>query len=209
MLRALASDKPKQWDSIVPQAEFAYNHMVNRTTSRLPFSIVYAKSPNYTMDLVSVTHIHSTAAKNFTDNYVQQHEAVKAQIEASNAKYKHATNKHRLTKSFQVGNLVLVFLRKEHFPMGAYHKLHKKKLGPFQVLKVLNENAYLLDFFDDLKILPIFNIADLYPYIPPDVALSLSFEIMGDFVEGKEQMMEKKPELKLDEEDKDLGKSQN
>lgn len=29
MLKALASDKPKQWDSILPQAKFAYNHTVN------------------------------------------------------------------------------------------------------------------------------------------------------------------------------------
>lgn len=191
-MRALANDKPKQWDSIIPQAEFDYNHMVNRTIGKSPFSIIYTKAPNNTVDLVFVTHIHSTASNNFTYNYVQQHEAIKSQIEAFNAKYKLAADKHMRTKTFQVGNLVPVFLRNI---TGTYHKLKKKKLGPFQVLKVLGENSYLLDFPDDLKISPIFNIVDLYLYIPPDAFLSSSFEIMGNLVEGRKELMTKEPGL--------------
>lgn len=41
MLRSLADDKPKQWDAVVSEAEFAYNSMVNRSTRLAHFSIVY------------------------------------------------------------------------------------------------------------------------------------------------------------------------
>lgn len=79
---------------------------------------------------------------------------------------------------------------------------------PFQILKVLGENSYLLDFPDDLKISPIFTVADLYPYVWPNAALSLSVEIEGDFVDGREELMRPNPKPELEEEDDDSDKSQ-
>ena len=37
LLRCLVGDNPKGWDMILPQAEFAYNNSVNRSTSKSPF----------------------------------------------------------------------------------------------------------------------------------------------------------------------------
>ena len=39
-LRFLVGDKPKGWDLILPQANFAYNNSVNRSTRKSPFQIV-------------------------------------------------------------------------------------------------------------------------------------------------------------------------
>ena len=47
LLRCLVGDKPKGWDLILPQAEFAYNNSVNRSTGRSPFQIMYG-SNDYT-----------------------------------------------------------------------------------------------------------------------------------------------------------------
>lgn len=41
MLHSIASDKPKQWDIKQPQAEFAYNNMVDRNTGFTIFSCLY------------------------------------------------------------------------------------------------------------------------------------------------------------------------
>ena len=37
LLRCLVGDKPKGCDMILPQAEFAYNNSINRSTGKSPF----------------------------------------------------------------------------------------------------------------------------------------------------------------------------
>lgn len=45
-LHNLVGDKPIQWNLTLPQVEFAYNNMTNRSTRKMPFAIVYSKPPN-------------------------------------------------------------------------------------------------------------------------------------------------------------------
>jgi hypothetical protein len=41
LLRSLVTEHHSSWDNILPQAEFAYNDSVNRSTGKSPFQIVY------------------------------------------------------------------------------------------------------------------------------------------------------------------------
>ncbi|KAI0522622.1 hypothetical protein KFK09_005007 [Dendrobium nobile] len=55
----------------------------------------------------------------------------------------------------------MVRIRPERFPKRTVKKLHAKSVGPFKVIKKINENAYVLDLSADFDISPSFNIADL------------------------------------------------
>ena len=95
-------------------------------------------------------------------------EGVRQKLEATNAKYKEATDKKRYEKIFSVGDLVLVYLRKERFLVGTYNKLKDKKFGPFQIIKKINNNPYVVALPPDMNISSTYNVAYLYEYHPSD-----------------------------------------
>ncbi|KAL5803600.1 hypothetical protein ACOSQ4_031905 [Xanthoceras sorbifolium] len=64
-------------------------------------------------------------------------------------------------KQFEVGAQVMIRLHPECFPSGSYSKLHALWAGPFQILKKLGPNAYVVDLPPTYTISPIFNVEDL------------------------------------------------
>ena len=194
LIRCISGEKPKQWDLALSQAEFAYNSTVNRSTGQSPFAIVYCVPPKHALDLVPLPELPNTsiAAENMAERIQTMQDEVRQRLEASNAKYKEAADKKRREKIFNEGDLVMVYLRKERFPAGTYNKLKDKKYGPFQVVKKINNNAYVVALPADMGISSTFNVADLYEYYPPDDADSgnsgsSSFQVGGTDVEQTAQ----------------------
>ena len=137
LIRCISGEKPKQWDLALSQAEFAYNSLVNRSTGKSPFVIVYCVPLKHALDLVPLLELPrvSQAAENMADRIQAMQEEVRQKLETTNAKYKEVANKKRREKIFNVGDLVLFYLRKERFLVGTYKKLKDKKYGPFQITK--------------------------------------------------------------------------
>ncbi|KAA0063034.1 serine/threonine-protein kinase TIO-like [Cucumis melo var. makuwa] len=61
LIRCLSGTKPKQWDLVLAQAEFAFNNMKNRSTGKCPFEVVYTKQPRLTLDLASLPTAMNTS----------------------------------------------------------------------------------------------------------------------------------------------------
>lgn len=170
MIRCLVGDHPKQWDTVLAQEEFAYNAMVNRSTGRAPFDIVYSKPPNFTMDLVYLPHLRNKTEADFADQVVQTHREVTRNLEEANARYKLTADKHRRPKSFSVGDLVMVHLSKDRLPACSHPKLCDRKYGPFRISAKINDNAYQVELQPDLALSSTFNVRDLFEFFPSDGA---------------------------------------
>ena len=69
------------------------------------------------------------------------------------------------------------YLKRDKFLKGEYNKLKMKKIGPYRILKKFLANAYELEMPTGVGISPIFNVADLYPYVAGDT---------GPFAEGED-----------------------
>ncbi|OWM72158.1 hypothetical protein CDL15_Pgr018041 [Punica granatum] len=145
-------------------SEFAYNNEVRSSIGRSPFSVVYIKPPRHALDLLKLpkTHGVSVATRNMANQWHKVHGEVK-KPEQANAKYKHAPDLHRRKQLFEVGDEVMLFLRKERFPLGTYGKLQPKKYGPYKILCKINDNAYVVDLPSSLGISKTFEVADIYP----------------------------------------------
>ncbi|CAL1390463.1 unnamed protein product [Linum trigynum] len=166
MIRSLCGDKPRQWDLFLPQAEFAYNTAVHSATGKSPFSIVYTSPPRHVVDLIPLppASVASKAAIDMVHDFQAVKQEVRTKLEAVGQKNKAAADIHCRSKVFAVGDEVMVFLRKDRFPVGTYAKLKPRKYGPFKVLRKINDNAYVVDLPADMIISNTFNVADLYAF---------------------------------------------
>lgn len=81
MLQCVVGDHSKNWDLALPQIEFAYNCLPDRSTGRPPFSIVYTKAPDKSIDLVAIPHPKSMATVDFADQITQLHQDMKQKLE--------------------------------------------------------------------------------------------------------------------------------
>jgi hypothetical protein len=165
LLRSLVTEHHSSWDNVLPQAEFAYNNSVNRSTGKSPFEIVYGRQLRGVSKLRDSQIITKSAStEGFPEAMKELHSRVKQRLLKSNQEYKRRADQHRRQLQFKVGDLVLAHLRKERFPRGTYNKLKMKKIGPCRVLKKLGENAYEIELSGEIGISPTFNVSDLYPY---------------------------------------------
>ena len=103
---------------------------------------------------------------NFLVLYMKSlHEEVKLRLEKSNQKYKENVNNSRRHHFFEVGDEMMVHLKKGRFPIGTYNKMKMKKFFLCRILRNFDSvNAYEVELPDDMDVSPIFNYIDFYEY---------------------------------------------
>lgn len=166
LLRSLVGSHTKQWDQHLFQAEFAFNRAIHRSTGFSPFQVVCGFNPRSSLDLAPVPYLQRvhTTADALVENLQHIHEIAAQNLVASSAKYKTAAHKHRRHVEFEVGDFVWAVLIKELFSAGTYNKLGPRKIGPFEIIKKLNPNAYRLKLPSHIHTADVFNVRHLIPY---------------------------------------------
>ncbi|KAG8383673.1 hypothetical protein BUALT_Bualt04G0038300 [Buddleja alternifolia] len=126
--------------------------MTNHTTGKTLFEVVYQQPPQHTLDLIPLPKLprYSVTTEHMETRIDEVQAKVARNIDASNAKYKHAADdKKRRSKVFMEGDPVMIHLRKEQFPASTYNKLKPKKIELCKILKKINVNTYVVDLPDD------------------------------------------------------------
>ena len=166
MLRCLVGVKHGVWDLILSTAEFSYNNSVNRSTGKSPFKIVNGYSPCTPIDLVPLPpHMRvSEPVKNFAKHIHDLHVEIRRNISLSNKEYKLASDVHRRSKEFNVGDYVMVRISPKIIPKTFSKKMYPRAMGPYSIIRKMGSTAYLLDLPNDMDISPVFNVEDLLPY---------------------------------------------
>ena len=90
---------------------------------------------------------------------------MKLKLEKSNKKYKENADKSRRHHVFEVGDEVMVHLKKRRFPIGTSSKLKMRNFGPCRILSKFNSgNAYEVELPNDMDMSPIYNVVDIHEY---------------------------------------------
>lgn len=132
----LLGDNIKSWATKLGQAEFAHNHATNRSMRFSPLYIEYGLVPHGPLDLATTPDKtqHHGEAVDFINNLQDVHTLAQSHVDAATTKYKLAADAKRLEMIFEPGDLVWVYLTKEHLPLRDYNKLKSKKLGLVEVV---------------------------------------------------------------------------
>lgn len=125
-----------------------------------PFQIVYRQNPSGVLELIYIPGIRrlSIQAIDMVDYLHDIHEQVKQIISNNKAKYKALVYTHYRRVVFEVGDLVQVVLTYDMFLVGEYKKLKERKIGPCEVFKKINDNAYKICLPHHLKTSDVFNV---------------------------------------------------
>jgi len=167
MLRCLIFGNPRVWENLIPHIEFAYNRVINSTTSHTPFELMYRFNPLTPLDLLPIPILEEVLHKDGFEkaSFIKNlHHHIKLQIERKVGKYDQHANKGRKALIFELGDWVWLHLRKDRFANQRKTKLLPRGDGPFQVIKRINDNSYELDMSDTYLGSNSFNVSELTPF---------------------------------------------
>lgn len=173
LLRALITSNLKQWEDLLPRAEFAYNRAPSKTTGISPFMAVYGLNPTTPIDLAALdtSTKFSKEASELAADIKSIHQQIHDKIAKSNELLKYRRDKGRKHVLFKPGDLVWLHFRKERFPSKRCSKLSPRSDGPFKVLAKVNDNAYTIDLPGSSTVSATINVSDLQPYYDPEEPL--------------------------------------
>ena len=164
-LRAFCNENQDDWDDYLDMVELGFNSTTQSSTQRSPFEQLYGMKPRLPIDVA----LAPIAPKN--PAAVDRAERMQAALEFArthllDAQQRQVRNadRHRRPAAFAVGDAALLSTEGLQLRNGS-NKLCSRFIGPFEVIEVVNANAYKLKLPPQLQALhPTFNIDKLKPY---------------------------------------------
>ena len=87
VLRCLMSEANRNWDSILPLAQLAYNSSINRSIGASPFEVVHGYTPRKPLDLLPMSpHVRiSESTEAFAQHIHDLHNEIRKKIQVTNS----------------------------------------------------------------------------------------------------------------------------
>ncbi|SSD61377.1 related to Transposon Ty3-G Gag-Pol polyprotein [Saccharomycodes ludwigii] len=186
MLKSYCSVHHQQWDNFLPILEFCYNSTYLSSIRAAPFEVDLGYIPNKPQIF---TEGESSAQNDSAVELAKKLKAIELRTKdflAANAENNEvAKNNKRIQIILEPGQHVLVH-RDAYFVKGKYWKIQPIYLGPFKVVKKINDNAYEIDLPSTKKTHRVINIEwlkefkhdpDRYPKHPPRTEKEMEFRL--------------------------------
>jgi len=153
LLRIVSGETPTDWDLKLPFVEFAINNSVNTSTGVTPFFANYGLHPWVPADLATgaLLAVDSPDVMDIVDKIASINKLVEHNLSVAQDQQAAIANRGRREEIFKVGDLVMVSHENRTHGTAvptATAKLRDRFLGPYRVEKVVNNNAYKLEFQD-------------------------------------------------------------
>ena len=168
-LRHYVNLRQTDWDDHLDAQEIAVNNSKHASTGFTPFYINSGQEIHLPLDQAmqrANLNKNPDSAQRIRDLHTM-HEAAKKNLLKAQQRQSHYSDQHRREATFKVGDRVL--LSTDHLTLTGRHskltpKFLYKYIGPFQITRVVNPNAYELELPPTWLIHPVFNISRLKIY---------------------------------------------
>jgi len=172
VIRTMIDTTQKDWDLTLPMVELAINSAVHASTGVSPFMMNYGREATLPVDVQLRTRVAAAtnpAAGEMAAKMKRIWDGTVRKMDAAKSRQKEAADKKRSEAAFAVGDKVLLSTANVRM-VGAKElkrsvKFSAKFIGPFNVIAVINPNAYKLELPDNFKMHPTVNISHLRRYV--------------------------------------------
>src|ERR1700742_4725911 len=169
-LRLYCSYQQDNWPDLLPVAEFAYNNAPHSATQVSPFFANYGYHPRTTLSID--VSIPDSNAHDFSRQLSELHSYCREQVSIAQAQYEGPANRLRLPVPDTFVPGALVWLNAKNIKTARpSKKLDHKRLGPFEILKRVSENAFRLKLPHSMRFLhPVFHASLLSIHRPNNIS---------------------------------------
>ena len=169
MLRRAATESGKDWDKLIPFLLFAYREVPQSSTGFSPFELVFGRHVRGPLDILKEAWEGDSKTPESVASYlISMHERLSKMTELvrdnmakAQDTQKQWYDRHARSRSFKVGDQVLVLL-----PTSS-NRLLAQWHGPYPVTKTHSQVTYEVDMLDKHKRCRVFHVNMLRKWNPP------------------------------------------
>ncbi|MCO5577086.1 hypothetical protein L7F22_030908 [Adiantum nelumboides] len=143
------------------------------TIGMCPFKALYGQECIAPLNFSDPT-VKVEASKQMLDEMEAQTKPIRKDIQAAQDRQKHYADKDRSERTFKLGDRVFLRVKpkQSYLSLGKLKKLSPRYCGPYEIVKVISDQAYKLRLPPNLKVHDVFYVSLLKPYVPnPDQIL--------------------------------------